>query len=165
MTAGLVGTSGFAAIPTTALDLPRVQRLRRSPRFRVRVPIEIVARIAASPVGGAEKKGNKLHSNGNLLHAPRSAKNDAGHLVADGWRGNGRRAPEPKQTIRVGAWVAFAKVRIAGFDGQIELQALRPAKGRAGGALRLEPTSGELVFDGISLPVLGARANHGQAGP
>ena len=39
MTAGLVGTSGFAAIPTTALDLPLVQRLRRSPRFRVRVPI------------------------------------------------------------------------------------------------------------------------------
>ena len=39
MTAGLVGTSGFAAIPTTALDLPLVQRLRRSARFRVRVPI------------------------------------------------------------------------------------------------------------------------------
>jgi hypothetical protein len=31
MTASLVGTSGFAAIPTTALDLPLVQRLRRSP--------------------------------------------------------------------------------------------------------------------------------------
>jgi hypothetical protein len=30
---------GFAAIPTTALDLPLVQRLQRSPRFRVRVPI------------------------------------------------------------------------------------------------------------------------------
>ena len=28
MTAGLVGTSGFAAIPTTALDLPRVQSHR-----------------------------------------------------------------------------------------------------------------------------------------
>ena len=40
MTAGLVGSSGFAAIPTTALDLPLVQRLRRSPRFRVRVPID-----------------------------------------------------------------------------------------------------------------------------
>jgi len=39
MAAGLVGASGFAAIPTTALDLPLVQRLRRSPRFRVRVPI------------------------------------------------------------------------------------------------------------------------------
>lgn len=39
MTASLVGASGFAAIPTTALDLPLVQRLRRSPRFRVRVPI------------------------------------------------------------------------------------------------------------------------------
>ena len=39
MAAGLVGTSGFAAIPTTILDLPLVQRLRRSPRFRVRVPI------------------------------------------------------------------------------------------------------------------------------
>ena len=26
---------GFAAIPTTALDLPLVQRLRRSPRFQV----------------------------------------------------------------------------------------------------------------------------------
>ena len=32
MTAGLVGTSGFAAIPTTALDLPLVQRLQRPPR-------------------------------------------------------------------------------------------------------------------------------------
>ena len=41
MTAGLVGANGFAAIPTTAIDLPLVQRLRRSPRFRVRVPIEI----------------------------------------------------------------------------------------------------------------------------
>ena len=40
MSAGLVGTSGFAAIPTTALDLPLVQRLRRSPRLRVRVPID-----------------------------------------------------------------------------------------------------------------------------
>ena len=40
MTAGLVGASGSAAIPTTALDLPLVQRLRRSPRFRVRVPID-----------------------------------------------------------------------------------------------------------------------------
>ena len=39
MTAGLVGTSGFAAIPTTAIDPPLVRRLRRSPRFRVRVPI------------------------------------------------------------------------------------------------------------------------------
>jgi len=39
MSASLVGTSGFAAIPTTALDLPLVQRLRRSPRFRVRVPL------------------------------------------------------------------------------------------------------------------------------
>jgi hypothetical protein len=39
MTAGLVGTSGFAAIPTTALDLPLVQRLRRSPRFRVRAAL------------------------------------------------------------------------------------------------------------------------------
>ena len=39
MTASLVGTSGFAAIPTTALDLPVVQLLRRSPRFRVRVHI------------------------------------------------------------------------------------------------------------------------------
>jgi hypothetical protein len=41
MTASLVGSSGFAAIPTTAIDLPLVQRLRRSPRFRVRVPKEI----------------------------------------------------------------------------------------------------------------------------
>ena len=57
MTAGLVGTSGFAAIPTTALDLPLVQRLRRSPRFRVRVPITNGATIAASPRGGADEKG------------------------------------------------------------------------------------------------------------
>jgi hypothetical protein len=33
----------FAAIPTTAIDLPLVQRLRRSPRFRVRVPIATTA--------------------------------------------------------------------------------------------------------------------------
>ena len=39
MAAGLLGTSGFATIPTITLDLPLVQRLRRSPRFRVRVPI------------------------------------------------------------------------------------------------------------------------------
>jgi hypothetical protein len=32
-------SDGFAAIPTTALDLPLVQRLLRSPRFWVRVPI------------------------------------------------------------------------------------------------------------------------------
>jgi hypothetical protein len=43
MTAGLVGTSGIAAIPTTALDLPLVQRLRRSPRFRVRVTVGLMA--------------------------------------------------------------------------------------------------------------------------
>ena len=30
-----------------------------------------------------------------------------------------------RQTIRVGAGVAFAQVGIAGFDGQIELEALR----------------------------------------
>ena len=47
MTAGLVGTSGFAAIPTTALDLPLVQRLRRSPRFRVRVPIVAIVQAAS----------------------------------------------------------------------------------------------------------------------
>ena len=34
LTAGLVGSSGFAAIPTTTLDLLLVQRLRRSPRPR-----------------------------------------------------------------------------------------------------------------------------------
>jgi len=36
---------GFAAIPTTALDLPLVQRLQRSPRFRVRVPFSVNARV------------------------------------------------------------------------------------------------------------------------
>jgi hypothetical protein len=40
MAASLVGASGFAAIPTTAIDPPLVRRLRRSPRFWVRVPIE-----------------------------------------------------------------------------------------------------------------------------
>ena len=49
MAAGLVGASGFAAIPTTTLDLPLVQRLRRSPRFRVRVPIAITG--PARPTG------------------------------------------------------------------------------------------------------------------
>ena len=34
MTAGLVGSSGFAAIRPTALDLPLVQRLQRPPRPR-----------------------------------------------------------------------------------------------------------------------------------
>jgi hypothetical protein len=57
MATGLVGTSGFAAIPTTALDLPLVQRLRRSPRFRVRVPKSIDIRIAASLGAGADEKG------------------------------------------------------------------------------------------------------------
>jgi hypothetical protein len=57
MTAGLVGASGFAAIPTTAIDLPLVQRLRRSPRFRVRVPKFMGIRIAASPGVGADEKG------------------------------------------------------------------------------------------------------------
>ena len=61
-TASLVGTSGFAAIPTTALDLPLVQRLRRSPRFWVRVPKSINAIVAASPRAGADEKGQKLHS-------------------------------------------------------------------------------------------------------
>ena len=38
MTASLVGTSGFAAIPTTALDLPLVQRLRRqATEFQARI--------------------------------------------------------------------------------------------------------------------------------
>ena len=44
MTAGLVGTNGFVAIPTTAIDLPLVKRLRRSPRFWVRVPITTLFR-------------------------------------------------------------------------------------------------------------------------
>ena len=57
MTASLVGTSGFAAIPTTAIDLPLVQRLRRSPRFRVRVPVTNSAMIAASPGAGADEEG------------------------------------------------------------------------------------------------------------
>ena len=59
MTASLVGTSGFAAIPTTALDLPLVQRLQRSPRFRVRVPITNAAKIAASPGAGVDEKGQQ----------------------------------------------------------------------------------------------------------
>lgn len=51
---------GFAAIPTTALDLPLVQRLRRSPRFRVRVPISKIVTIAALPRGGADEKGQQI---------------------------------------------------------------------------------------------------------
>ncbi len=61
MSAGLAGTSGFAAIPTTALDLPLVQRLRRSPRFRVRVP---VAPWALN--GRARSRGHAIHLR-NLL--------------------------------------------------------------------------------------------------
>jgi hypothetical protein len=38
MTASLVGLGGFAAIPTTALDLQLVQRLLRSRRLWVPVP-------------------------------------------------------------------------------------------------------------------------------
>jgi hypothetical protein len=60
MTASLVGTSGFAAIPTTALDLPLVQRLQRSPRFWVRVPITSGETIAASLGNGTDEKGNML---------------------------------------------------------------------------------------------------------
>ena len=44
MTASLVGANGFAAIPTTAIDLPLLQRLQRSPRFGVRVPITVLFR-------------------------------------------------------------------------------------------------------------------------
>ncbi len=46
-----VGLSGFAAIPTTAIDLPLVQRLRRSPRFWVRVPM--VLRLSTARYGHA----------------------------------------------------------------------------------------------------------------
>jgi len=53
MTAGLVGSSGFAAIPTTALDLPLVQRLQRSPRFWVRVPIAMTLPARSADVTGA----------------------------------------------------------------------------------------------------------------
>jgi hypothetical protein len=56
MTAGLVGTNGFVAIPTTAIDLPLVQRLRRSPRFWVRVPITSREPIAASSGGDIDEK-------------------------------------------------------------------------------------------------------------
>ena len=64
MTAGLVGTSGFAAIPTTTLDLPLVQRLRWSPRFRVRVPIPTAG--PARPTGlfscdAPRIRGDSLH--------------------------------------------------------------------------------------------------------
>jgi hypothetical protein len=55
MTASLVGTSGFAAMPTTALDLPLVQRLRRSPRFRVRVPKFTEIKIASLAAAADEK--------------------------------------------------------------------------------------------------------------
>lgn len=88
-----------------------------------------------------------LHSKGNKLHPPRLRSDDAGQLGAEGRREGRSRAD-----------------RIIGFDGQIEREALRPAKGRACGALQLEPTSGELVFGGIWLPVLGARACRGQVG-
>jgi hypothetical protein len=40
-----VGTSGFAAFPTTVIDPPLVWRLRRSPRFRVRVPVVVLCLI------------------------------------------------------------------------------------------------------------------------
>ena len=76
MTAGLVGTSGFAAIPTTALDLPLVQRLRRSPRFRVRVPKEIDITIAALPEGGAGG-GTAVR-----MSAPGAVPHDVSHQVA-----------------------------------------------------------------------------------
>ena len=48
MTAGLVGKSGFAAIPTTAIDLPLVQRLRWAPRLSVLVE-KHVAGAASRP--------------------------------------------------------------------------------------------------------------------
>ncbi len=62
MAAGLKGTSGFAATPTITLDLPLVQRLQRSPRFRVRVPSASGVTIAASPRAEPTNKGNLLHS-------------------------------------------------------------------------------------------------------
>ena len=63
---------GFAAIPTTAIDLPLVQRLRRSPRFRVRVPKCFNVTIAASPEGCADEKGQIVALEGQHV-APAAA--------------------------------------------------------------------------------------------
>ncbi len=57
MTAGLVGTSGIAAILTITLDLPLVKRLRRSPHLWVRVPIATDTKIIKPSLGtGADEK-------------------------------------------------------------------------------------------------------------
>ena len=69
MAAGLVGTSGFAAIPTTALDLPLVQRLRRSPRFRVRVPIPTAGLVRPTGLFSCDApcvRGDGLHHRDQL---------------------------------------------------------------------------------------------------
>jgi alkylhydroperoxidase family enzyme len=65
----------FAAIPTTAIDLPLVQRLRRSPRFRVRVPKSLPARIAASSGAGTDENG-QLVALDDVRSVAKNAAND-----------------------------------------------------------------------------------------
>ncbi len=89
-------TDGFAAIPTTALDLPLVQRLRRSPRFRVRVPVAAEHSDGAGP-------------------SSRSAINDV--LSRECWRlddGSWRIRDDDRHADR-----------LVGFDGRIVPKALR----------------------------------------
>ena len=71
--------------------------------------------------------------------AAKVRENIAGHVLASGttmqwnspakgWNAGAVMADASlnrRQTIRVGAGVAFAQIRIVGFDGQIELEALR----------------------------------------
>jgi len=68
MTASLAGTNGFADIPTTALDLPLVQRLRRSPRLMGPGP-QGPTRSGKQHYGKLTptEMGHKLHLKDNML--------------------------------------------------------------------------------------------------
>jgi hypothetical protein len=122
MAAGLVGTTVFAAIPATALDLPLVQRLPRSPRFRVRVPVANRSTIAASPGAGADERGQHV-----ARAAPRRARVP---MPRDNWTLNtvmveAYASLNRRQTIMVELAVACLHLGMIGFDDAIELEAQR----------------------------------------
>ncbi len=83
---------GFAAIPTTALDLPLVQRLRRSPPFRVRVRKEIDTTILAPPRDGADENGQLVLLEGQQVAPAAPAVRQAEVQI-----GQGKAVAHPRQ--------------------------------------------------------------------
>ena len=66
-----------------------------------------------------------LHSKGNMLPPLRTRADEAGQRVAERGRGDSRRIAAPAADNPWGAGVAFGQVGSVGFEGQIELEALR----------------------------------------